>query len=107
MVAGSTRADAQMPTRDRKAPHPSSSILEAFYSGVWVSNTSKGSKKAMNKHLDKAIFNIGKVDALMYSIEQLYLDFEVMPEEQEKLNRGAYAFSVSYTHLTLPTKRIV
>ncbi len=46
----------------------------------------------MNKHLDKAIFNIGKVDALMYSIEQLYLDFEVMPEEQEKLNRGAYAF---------------
>ena len=45
----------------------------------------------MNKHLDKAIFNIGKVDALMYSIEQLYLDFEVMPEEQEKLNRGTYA----------------
>ena len=28
----------------------------------------------------------------MYSIEQLYLDFEVMPEEQEKLNRGTYAF---------------
>lgn len=46
----------------------------------------------MNKHLDKAIFNIGKVDALMHSIEQLYLDFEVMPEEQEKLDRGAYAF---------------
>ncbi len=42
----------------------------------------------MNKHLDKAIFGIGKVDALMHSIEQLYLDFEVMPEEQERLNRG-------------------
>lgn len=46
----------------------------------------------MNKHLDKAIFNIGKVDALMYSIEQLYLDFEVMPEEQERQNRGVYVF---------------
>lgn len=46
----------------------------------------------MNRHLDEAIFNIGKVDALMYSIEQLYLDFEVMPEEQEKLDRGTYAF---------------
>ncbi len=49
----------------------------------------------MNKHLDKAIFGIGKVDALMHSIEQLYLDFEVMPEEQERLNRGGHMRSTS------------
>ena len=56
-------------------------IYEAFYSGGWVSITSnRKDEKAMNKHLDKAIFGIGKVDALMHSIEQLYLDFEVMPE---------------------------
>lgn len=53
----------------------------------------------MNKHLDKAIFGIGKVDALMHSIEQLYLDFEVMPEEQERLNRGTYAFYVLWDEI--------
>lgn len=46
----------------------------------------------MNRHLDEAIFNIGKADALMHTIEQLYLDFEVQPEELERMNRGAYVF---------------
>lgn len=45
-----------------------------------------------NRHLDDAIFGIAKVDALMYSIEKAYLDFEAMPEERERMDRGAYAF---------------
>lgn len=46
----------------------------------------------MNKHLNEAIFDIAKVDALMYSIEKAYLDLEVMPQERERMDRGAYAF---------------
>ena len=46
----------------------------------------------MNRNLDKAIFDIGKVDALMRSMERLCLDFEVPPEEQERLDTAAYTF---------------
>ena len=45
----------------------------------------------MNRNLDKAIFDIGKVDALMRSMERLCLDFEVPPEEQEHLDTAASA----------------
>lgn len=45
-----------------------------------------------NRHLDNAIFDIAKADALMYSIERAYLDFGVEPEERERMERGAYAF---------------
>lgn len=46
----------------------------------------------MNKNLLNAIEEIGKADALMYAIEKAYLDFEFMPEELERANRGTNAF---------------
>ena len=46
----------------------------------------------MNKNLDKAIFELGKADALLHSIESLYLDFDFLPEEKEKAERGTYVF---------------
>ena len=46
----------------------------------------------MNRNLNDAIFELGKADALMHSIESLYLDFDFLPEEKEKAERGAYVF---------------
>jgi len=46
----------------------------------------------MHKDLNEAIFGIGKVEALMHSIESCYLDFDIMPEERERADRGVYAF---------------
>lgn len=46
----------------------------------------------MNKYLDEAIFDIAKVDAIMYSIEKAYLDFGVLPNERERMDRGVYTF---------------
>ena len=46
----------------------------------------------MNKNLNDAIFDIAKVDALMFSIEKVYLDFEAMPEERERMDRRVNMF---------------
>ncbi len=46
----------------------------------------------MNRNLNKAITGIEKADALMFAIEKTYLDFEFMPEELERANRGVNAF---------------
>lgn len=46
----------------------------------------------MNKNLNDAIFDIAKVDALMFSIEKAYLDFEAMPEERERMDRRVNMF---------------
>lgn len=46
----------------------------------------------MNKHLDKAILDIDKVDALMYAFEHTFLDFTCLGEEQKKYDRGTAAF---------------
>lgn len=46
----------------------------------------------MNKHLEDAIFEIAKVDSMMFAIEKAYLDLDVMPWEKERLDRGTYAF---------------
>jgi len=46
----------------------------------------------MNQNLNKAMFDIAKVDSLMYAIEKTYFDFEVAPEEHERMDRAAYAF---------------
>lgn len=46
----------------------------------------------MNKNLNDAIFDIAKVDALMFSIEKAYLDFEAMPEERELMDRRVNMF---------------
>lgn len=46
----------------------------------------------MNRNLQEAIFNLGKVQTLMESIEQLYLDLEVVPEDEDKADKGVFAF---------------
>ena len=46
----------------------------------------------MNKNLNNAMFEREKADALLASIEALYMDFDFLPEEKEKAERGAYAF---------------
>lgn len=46
----------------------------------------------MNANIEKAIFDLDKVDALMYAIENSCLDLEVMPGSMEKFNRGTGAF---------------
>ena len=46
----------------------------------------------MNKNLNNAMFELGKADALLASIEALYMDFDFLPEEKQKAERGAYAF---------------
>ena len=46
----------------------------------------------MNKHLEDAVFEIAKVDSMMFAIEKAYLDLDVMPWEKERLDRGIYAF---------------
>lgn len=46
----------------------------------------------MNKNLNNAMFELGKADALLASIEALYMDFDFLPEEKQKAERGVYAF---------------
>lgn len=46
----------------------------------------------MNRNLNEAIFDTEKADALMYAIESCYLDFDILPEERERADRGIYAF---------------
>lgn len=46
----------------------------------------------MNKNLNEALFDIGKVDALMYAFEHTYLDIETVPEEYERADAGVNAF---------------
>lgn len=37
-------------------------------------------------------YKITKAEALIASIEALYMDFDFLPEEKEKAERGAYTF---------------
>lgn len=46
----------------------------------------------MNKNLSNAMFELGKADALIASIEAMYMDFDFLPEEKQKAERGAYTF---------------
>jgi len=46
----------------------------------------------MNKNLNEAIFDIAKVDAMLFSIEKAYICREDMPGDQKRLDRGTYAF---------------
>ena len=46
----------------------------------------------MNKNLNEALFDIDKVESLMYAFEFTYLTIETIPEEYEKAERGVNAF---------------
>lgn len=46
----------------------------------------------MNANIKKAVFDIEKVDGIMYAIENSCLDLEVMPESKERYNQGVAVF---------------
>ena len=46
----------------------------------------------MNKNICKAMQDIEKVDAIMFAIENTYLDIEVVPVEAAKADRAVNAF---------------
>lgn len=46
----------------------------------------------MNRNINKALFDIEKVNAIMYAIESAYLTIEVVPEELEKADKAVYSF---------------
>lgn len=46
----------------------------------------------MNANIEKAIFDIEKVNGLMYAIENSCLDLQVEPESQKQFNHGVGAF---------------
>lgn len=46
----------------------------------------------MNKNLNEAIAAVERADALMFAIESCYLDFDILPEEMERANRGVHTF---------------
>lgn len=50
----------------------------------------------MNKNLMNAQVELGKAEAMMHSIENLYMDFDLLPEEREKAARGACVFYAAW-----------
>lgn len=46
----------------------------------------------MNQHLNRAVQQIEKVEALMYAYERVYLDLEVEPEERAKADLAISTF---------------
>ena len=50
----------------------------------------------MNKNLMNAQVELGKAEAMMHSIENLYMDFDLIPEEREKAARGACVFYAAW-----------
>ena len=46
----------------------------------------------MNRILEQAIFETGKADAIMFAIENSYLEFDIVPEEKERYNRSVFSF---------------
>lgn len=46
----------------------------------------------MNKNLNEAIAAVERADALMFAIESCFLDFDILPEEMERANRGVHTF---------------
>ncbi len=46
----------------------------------------------MNRNLNEAIAAAERADALMFAIESCYLDFDILPEEMERANRGVHTF---------------
>ena len=46
----------------------------------------------MNEKIEKAIFDLEKVDALMYAIENSCLDLDVFPGSKKAYDKGVVAF---------------
>lgn len=49
----------------------------------------------MNKNLNNAMFELGKADALLASIEALYMDFDFLPEEKRRQS-GEHMLSMPF-----------
>lgn len=46
----------------------------------------------MNRNVERAKFDVSKVDALMKAIENTYLDLGVVPDDFERYSDGVTAF---------------
>jgi len=46
----------------------------------------------MSDKINKALFDIGKINGLMYAFENTYLDIRTIPEDNEKGANMEYAF---------------
>lgn len=46
----------------------------------------------MNRNVERAMLDIGKVEALMRAFENTYLDLNVSPDDYEVYNDGVLAF---------------
>ena len=55
----------------------------------------------MKKKIDDVIFGMEKLDALAATFDRLYLDYTVPPDEQERLNHGAYVFQAIRDEIAL------
>lgn len=60
----------------------------------------------MNKNLMKAQTELGKAEAMMHSIENLYMDFDLLPEERKKAERGACVFYAAWEAVRKATEYI-
>ena len=60
----------------------------------------------MNKNLMNAQTELLKVDAMMHSIENLYMDFDLLPEERQKAERGASLFFAAWDAVKKATEYI-
>ena len=55
----------------------------------------------MKKKLCEALFGMEKLDALATVFDRLYLDYTVPPDEQERLDHGAYVFQAIRDEIAL------
>lgn len=58
----------------------------------------------MNRNIEKAQFDLGKVNALMRAIEETYLDIEAVEEETEKMSQFELAFYALWDIIKLVEK---
>jgi hypothetical protein len=66
-------------------------MFRGHKSRAWGSISSKGASK-MNRNVERAMLDIGKVEALMRAFENTYLDLNVSPDDYEVYNDGVLAF---------------
>lgn len=60
----------------------------------------------MNRNFEKAIYDIEKVEDLMYAIESIYLSTEVMPKELGKADKAVNTFYALWDEINNVTEAL-
>lgn len=50
----------------------------------------------MNKHFETVAFKLGEADAILSTVENIFDDLDLLPEDREKMNRAAYLFYAAW-----------